>query len=52
MFTEFLASLESKEKGESTGRLIKWIKDSIQDMKEMQVARAASQRWLDERAKL
>ena len=51
-FEDFRAALEGKEKGESTGRLIKWVKDSIQDMREMQVARAASQKWLDAQTKL
>lgn len=47
-FTDFLKQLESKKPGESTARLIKWVRESIQDMRQMQEAREMSQKWLYE----
>jgi hypothetical protein len=44
-FENFLVQLQSKPKGETTERLIKWVKDSICDMKEKKVARQLSEDW-------
>ena len=44
-YTNFLAKLESNAKTESTDRLIKWVKESIQDLKEKKAARDLSRQW-------
>ena len=41
-YTTFLAKLESQQKQESTERLIKWVKESIQDVNEKKAARDLS----------
>ena len=44
-YNKFLAKLEGQEKNESTLRLIKWVKESIQDMEEKKAARDLSRSW-------
>jgi len=49
-----LAQLEAVDKAsrkEGADRLINWVKDSIQDLKEKKFARALSQEWLANRGK-
>ena len=41
-YSNFLSKLESQPKLESTERLMKWVKESIQDMKEKKQARDKS----------
>lgn len=41
-YTDFLAKIESQPKKESTERLIKWVKESIQDLNEKKAARDLS----------
>ena len=51
-FVKFLAKLEAVEhakRKEGADRLIKWVKDSIQDLKEKKYARALSQQWIDKK---
>ena len=47
-FEDFLTKVLSQESGETTNRLVNRLKDSIQDMKQMQIAREASVKWLAE----
>ena len=51
-YNKFLAKLEGKEKNEYTLRLIKWVKESIQDMQEKKAARDFSRSWSKSQHKL
>lgn len=44
-FEDFLASVQEKPAGETTARLVNWLKDSITDMKEKRAAREESAKW-------
>lgn len=51
-FTTFLAKLESVEKAnrkEGAERLINWVKESTQDLKEKKFARELSRQWLEQK---
>ena len=39
------------ERGEGTGRLTDWVKDSIQEIKEMRAGRQLSQQWAQSQAR-
>jgi len=47
-YTDFLNKIENQPKKESTERLIKWVKESIQSQQEKKKAREISRKWLDE----
>jgi len=47
-FEDFLTKVMSQKSGDTTNRLVNRLKDSIQDMKQMQIARQASVKWLTE----
>jgi hypothetical protein len=50
-FVAFLAKLEAVDKAsrkEGADRLINWVKDSLQDLKEKKNARALSKTWLEQ----
>jgi len=55
-FTSFQKELEGKiergEQGDGTARLIKWVKDTLNDLNEKKIARALSQEYLANAAKL
>ena len=44
-FENFLQKIQSGPPGETTERLVKWVKDSIHDMKEKKSARQLSEEW-------
>lgn len=44
-FEDCLASVQEKPAGETTARLVNWLKDSITDMKEKRAAREESAKW-------
>ena len=52
MFRAFLNKLcevEKAKRKEGADRLINWVKDSLQDLKEKKFARALSQQWLQDK---
>ena len=44
-FENLLEKIQTGPAGETTDRLVKWLKDSICDLKEKKAARNLSQRW-------
>jgi len=50
-FEDCLAAVQQKPAGETTARLVNWLKDSITDMKEKKAAREESAAW-ESKAKL
>ena len=44
-FENFLHKIQASPPGETTERLVKWVKDSIFDMKQKKVARDLSEKW-------
>ena len=46
LFLEKLESVDKANRKEGADRLINWVKDSIQDLREKQAARALSQKWM------
>ncbi len=44
-FEDFLVKIQTGPAGETTDRLVKWVKDSICDLKEKKAARHLSEQW-------
>jgi len=44
-FENFLAKIQTGPAGETTDRLVKWVRDSICDLKEKKAARHLSEVW-------
>jgi hypothetical protein len=46
LFLEKLEAVDKLNRKEGADRLINWVKDSIQDLKEKKAARELSQKWM------